>query len=57
MKYQFYSQNTPKQDKVLNELLDIKILKIGKAGLNPLINPIFSRYEKLLQKLSHALQP
>ena len=37
-----------KQDEVLIGPRDLKILKIAKPGLNPLINPIISRYEKLL---------
>ena len=45
------------QDKVLNGSRDIKILKIAWSGLKPLITPIISRYEKLLQKFSHALLP
>ena len=48
------SRNISKQDKVLNEPRDIKILKIAKSGI---INHIISRYGKLLQKLSHALLP
>ena len=46
-----------KEEEVLNGPNDIKILKIAKAGLNTLSNVIISRYEKLLQKFSHALPP
>ena len=46
-----------KQDKVLNGLGYETTTRIAESGLNPLINPIIRRYEKLVQKFSNALLP